>query len=55
MQILKIKNNWKNRNNKVYLNNEKNEVAGIVYKLQNNKVGYYNVLKNIKLYDGQYE
>ncbi|MBQ8472405.1 MAG: hypothetical protein IJ501_02765 [Bacilli bacterium] len=48
-----LENNYIDYN--LYLNNEKNEVAGIVYKLQNNKVGYYNVLKNMKLYDGQYE
>jgi len=40
---------------RLYLNNAKNKVAGIIYKLEIGGYAYYNVLKNTKLYtDGRY-
>ena len=53
-EIIKVNLEDNYKHYSIYLNNKKDKVAGIIYQLENNTFGYYNVLQNIKLYEGKY-
>lgn len=51
-QGILLENNYKNY--KLYTNNNKEYLAGIVYTTNDDKEGYYNVASGNKLYEGKY-
>lgn len=50
---INLDNNYLNY--ELYLNNKKDSVVGIIYSKDDYKEGYYNIQKNIKLYEGVYD
>jgi len=43
------------KNYTIYMSEDDNKIIGIGYTNKDNKYGYYNVAKKVKLYDGKYE